>query len=64
MDDDVTNLRFKHFQARLIDSINTVLAERKRICEIQKKMDQRNQTFRSNSPAPRGGVDTSGYMLN
>lgn len=42
VDDDVTTLRFKHFQGRLIDSINTVLTERKRICEIYKKLDHRN----------------------
>ena len=31
LDEDVINLRFKHYQARLIDTINRVLEERRRI---------------------------------
>ena len=50
VDEDVANLRFKHYQARLIDLINELLFERKKIVEVQKKLDNRNQTFRSNSP--------------
>jgi len=31
LDDDVINLRYKHYQARLIDTINRALEERRRI---------------------------------
>jgi hypothetical protein len=31
VDEDVINLRFKHHQARLIDTINRILEERKRL---------------------------------
>lgn len=34
VDEDVANLRFKHYQARLIDLINELLFERKKICEV------------------------------
>ena len=61
MDEDVANLRFKHYQARLIDLINELLFERKKIKDVQQKLDNRNQTFRSNSPGfPAGG----GLTLN
>ena len=50
MHEDVANLHFKHYQDRLIDLINELLFERKKIVEEQRKMDNRNQTFRSNSP--------------
>lgn len=42
VDSDVANLRFKHYQARLIDLINELLFERKKICEEQRKLDARN----------------------
>ena len=35
VDTDVANLRFKHYQDRLIDLINEMLYERKRIKEAQ-----------------------------
>ena len=33
VDDDVATLRFKHYQARLIDLINELLVTRKQIVE-------------------------------
>ena len=54
MDEDVANLRFKHYQARLIDLINELLQERRKIVEVQKKLDNRNMTLRSNSPVFQG----------
>jgi|Transcript_23268 hypothetical protein len=50
IDKDVANLRFKHYQDRLIDLINEMLYERKRIKEAHQKLDNRNQTMRSASP--------------
>lgn len=31
LDEDVINLRFKHYQGRLIDTLNRILDERKKI---------------------------------
>ena len=42
MHEDVANLHFKHYQDRLIDLINELLFERKKIVEEQRKMDNRN----------------------
>lgn len=42
MDRDIINLRFKHYQARLIDTINTVLEERKKIKMEQNRAEARN----------------------
>ena len=50
VDKDVANLRFKHYQDRLIDLINEMLFERKRIKEAHHKLDNRNLTMRSASP--------------
>ena len=50
----MANLRFKHYQARLIDLINELLQERRKIVEVQKKLDNRNMTLRSNSPVFQG----------
>ena len=61
MDEDVAELRFKHYQARLIDLINELLFERKKIVDVQKKLDNRNQTFRSNSS---GFHQPGGITLN
>ena len=50
-DDDVLNLRFKHYQNRLIDTLNRILDERRRI-----KLEQIREEARllanasSNSP--------------
>lgn len=35
VDEDVATLRFKHYQARLIDLINELLFERKKIKDVQ-----------------------------
>ena len=50
VDTDVANLRFKHYQDRLIDLINEMLYERKRIKEAQQKLNNRNQQNMSASP--------------
>lgn len=36
IDEDVINLRFKHYQNRLIDILNRVLDERRRISKIDR----------------------------
>ena len=41
LDEDIINLRFKHYQARLIDTINRVLEERRRIKAEQARMEMR-----------------------
>ena len=68
IDDDVATLRFKHYQARLIDLINELLVTRKQIVEQQKRLDQRaqqNNTVRSSpSPGFHGGGNPSSMMLN
>lgn len=35
LDQDVINLRFKHYQSRLIDTLNRVLEERRRISKLE-----------------------------
>ena len=42
VDKDVANLRFKHYQDRLIDLINEMIFERKLIKERYQKADNRN----------------------
>jgi len=46
-DPDVINLRYKHYQARLIDTINMVLEERKKI-----KMEQQRAEARGGMVSP------------
>jgi hypothetical protein len=35
LDEDIVNLRFKHYQSRLIDILNRILEERRRISNIR-----------------------------
>ena len=42
LDEDLINLRFEHYQARLIDTINQVLEERRRIKDVQNRAEARN----------------------
>ena len=53
LDEDVINLRYKHYQARLIDTINRVLEERRRIKAEQARMEMRQGG--TTSPSPGGG---------
>ena len=41
VEEDVIQLRFKHYQARLIDTINFVLDERRSIIEEEKRAQAR-----------------------
>ena len=43
LDEDVIQLRFKHYQGRLVDTINTVLEERKLIIDQQRRAQARGQ---------------------
>ena len=52
VDKDVANLRFKHYQDRLIDLINEMLYERKLIKERHQKADNRNQTMLNGAGFP------------
>ena len=54
LDEDVINLRYKHYQGRLIDTINRVLEERRRIKAEQARMEMR-QGGGATSPSPGGG---------
>ena len=40
IDQDLVELRFKHFQQRLIDTINRLLEERRQISRLQSKSMQ------------------------
>ena len=40
--EDVVNMRFKHYQGRLIDLINTVVAQYKVTKQMHEKADKRN----------------------
>ena len=52
VDEDVLNLRFKHYQNRLIDTLNRILDERRRIKLEQMREETRLQAnASSNSPA-------------